>query len=42
MTAKASRVGFDWPSLEAILEKLKEEAAETLEAHAAEEPGTAD
>lgn len=37
MTAKASRVGFDWPDLEAILEKLKEEAAETLEAHAAKD-----
>jgi tetrapyrrole methylase family protein/MazG family protein len=34
MTAKASRVGFDWPDLEAILEKLKEEAAETMEAYA--------
>jgi tetrapyrrole methylase family protein / MazG family protein len=37
MTAKASRVGFDWPDLEAILEKLKEETAETLEAHAAKD-----
>jgi tetrapyrrole methylase family protein / MazG family protein len=37
MTAKASRVGFDWPDLEAILEKLKEEAAETLEARAAKD-----
>ena len=35
MTAKASRVGFDWPSLEAILEKLKEEAAEVMEAQEA-------
>lgn len=32
MTAKASRVGFDWPQLEDILEKLKEEAAELMEA----------
>lgn len=37
MTAKASRVGFDWPDLEAILEKLKEETAETLEAYAAKD-----
>lgn len=37
MTAKASRVGFDWPDLESILEKLKEETAETLEAHAAKD-----
>ena len=37
MTAKASRVGFDWPDLGAILVKLKEEAAETLEAHAAKD-----
>ncbi len=35
MTAKASRVGFDWPSLGDILEKLKEEATEAVEAHAA-------
>ena len=35
VTAKASRVGFDWHSLEAILEKLKEEAAEATEAHIA-------
>jgi tetrapyrrole methylase family protein / MazG family protein len=32
MTAKASRVGFDWPQLEDILEKLKEETSELLEA----------
>jgi tetrapyrrole methylase family protein / MazG family protein len=37
MTAKASRVGFDWPDLEAILEKLQEETSETLEAHAAKD-----
>lgn len=34
MTAKASRVGFDWAQLEDILEKLKEETSELLEAHA--------
>lgn len=28
MTAKAARVGFDWPDLRSILEKLNEEAAE--------------
>lgn len=34
MTAKASRVGFDWPQLEDVLEKLKEETSELLEARA--------
>jgi tetrapyrrole methylase family protein / MazG family protein len=34
MTAKASRVGFDWPQLEDVLAKLKEETAELLEARA--------
>jgi tetrapyrrole methylase family protein/MazG family protein len=33
MTAKASRIGFDWPRLEDILLKLREESAELLEAH---------
>ena len=28
MTAKAARVGFDWPDLDGILQKLQEEAAE--------------
>jgi tetrapyrrole methylase family protein/MazG family protein len=28
MTAKAARVGFDWPDLNSILQKLEEEAAE--------------
>jgi tetrapyrrole methylase family protein/MazG family protein len=28
MTAKAARVGFDWPDLDSILQKLAEEAAE--------------
>jgi MazG family protein len=32
MTAKASRVGFDWPKLEDVLAKLNEETAELLEA----------
>jgi tetrapyrrole methylase family protein / MazG family protein len=32
MTAKASRVGFDWSRLEDILLKLQEEASELLEA----------
>jgi tetrapyrrole methylase family protein / MazG family protein len=32
MTAKASRVGFDWPRLEDILVKLQEESAELIEA----------
>jgi MazG family protein len=34
MTAKASRVGFDWSQLEDILKKLREETSELLEAHA--------
>ncbi len=34
MTAKASRVGFDWSRLEDILSKLQEEAAELRDAHA--------
>jgi tetrapyrrole methylase family protein / MazG family protein len=34
MTAKASRVGFDWPQLEDVLAKLNEETAELLEARA--------
>jgi tetrapyrrole methylase family protein / MazG family protein len=33
MTAKASRVGFDWERLDDVLLKLKEEATELLEAH---------
>jgi tetrapyrrole methylase family protein / MazG family protein len=32
MTAKAARVGFDWPRFEDILEKLKEECSELMEA----------
>lgn len=32
MTAKASRVGFDWPHLEDILTKMHEEASELVEA----------
>jgi ATP diphosphatase len=39
MTAKASRVGFDWPSLEDIISKLQEEASELLEARAEQDPG---
>ncbi len=32
MTAKASRVGFDWPRLEDVVAKLHEECSELLEA----------
>jgi MazG family protein len=32
MTTKVSRVGFDWPSVPAVLEKLEEEVAELREA----------
>ena len=32
MTAKAARVGFDWPCLDDILDKLNEEAAELKDA----------
>ena len=32
MTAKASRVGFDWPALDNIIDKLEEEAAELKDA----------
>jgi MazG family protein len=39
MTTKASRVGFDWPDVPAVLEKLEEEVAELREA-AAMEPST--
>lgn len=38
MTAKASRVGFDWPCLEDILKKLQEEASELVEAQGEENP----
>jgi len=38
MTAKASRVGFDWSSLKDILSKLAEEAAELEEAEARKDP----
>ncbi len=34
MTAKASRVGFDWSRLEDIIAKLEEESSELLEARA--------
>ncbi len=37
MTAKASRVGFDWLHLKDILAKMAEEAAELLEAHSRED-----
>jgi len=33
MTAKASRVGFDWPDLEGILAKISEETNELRQAH---------
>ncbi len=32
LTAKASRVGFDWPDLQGVLQKLREEAEEIIEA----------
>jgi tetrapyrrole methylase family protein/MazG family protein len=38
MTAKASRVGFDWPHLEDILSKLHEEASELVEAQSRYDP----
>ena len=38
ITAKASRVGFDWPDLEGILQKLREEASEILEAQSQQDP----
>ncbi len=37
MTAKAARVGFDWPDLDDILRKLQEEADELHAAHCAHE-----
>jgi tetrapyrrole methylase family protein/MazG family protein len=37
MTAKASRVGFDWSRLEDILTKLREESAELQQAYALQE-----
>jgi len=37
MTAKAARVGFDWPDLDDILRKLQEEADELHAAHRAHE-----
>ena len=38
MTAKASRVGFDWSCLEDILAKLQEEASELVEAQEENNP----
>jgi len=38
MTAKASRVGFDWARLEDILDKVGEEAWELREAYSSPEP----
>lgn len=38
MTAKASRVGFDWPNLQDVLAKLAEEAAELAEAQSEQDP----
>jgi ATP diphosphatase len=37
MTAKASRVGFDWTHLKDILSKMAEEASELMEAHSKED-----
>ena len=39
MTAKASRVGFDWTHLEDILLKMQEEASELVEARSRNDPG---
>jgi len=36
---KAAALGFDWPSLEGAVEKLKEEAAELMDAYRQEDPG---
>jgi tetrapyrrole methylase family protein/MazG family protein len=38
MTAKASRVGFDWPRLEDILAKMREEVSELREAQSQQDP----
>ena len=38
MTTKVSRVGFDWPGMAAVLEKLEEEVAELREAAGTAEP----
>lgn len=38
MTAKASRVGFDWPRLEDILSKMNEEASELVDAQSRKDP----
>lgn len=38
MTTKVSRVDFDWPDVESVLEKLDEEVAELKEAVATESP----
>ena len=37
MTAKAARVGFDWPDIDSILQKLHEEAAELVAAGCSED-----
>jgi MazG family protein len=39
LTAKASRVGFDWGRLEDVVAKLREEANELLEARRGGDPG---
>jgi ATP diphosphatase len=38
LQAKAARVGFDWPSLAPVFEKMREELAELEEAHATATP----
>jgi len=38
MTAKAARVGFDWPHLREIMSKMQEEASELLQAQSANDP----
>jgi ATP diphosphatase len=39
LTARAARVGFDWPTAEAVLDKLAEETAELRAEFSAADPG---
>jgi MazG family protein len=38
ISVKAAKAGFEWPSIDGVLEKLQEEAAELVEARANSEP----